>query len=178
MTACMRRFATCMTSPPLTRHNDVMSDPVPARSLAERRQAAQTQLRESSHCWLATSSDGRGPHLIPVSFWWDGTSLTTATFDGSVTVRNIRAQPKTRVSVGTTADVLMIDAAATIVPVTGIGPDEADGYARASRTDPREVPGFTYIRLVPRRMQVWRNPAEFTGRTVMRGGEWLDRPVD
>jgi hypothetical protein len=134
-----------------------MSDPVPARSLA---------------------GDGRGPHLIPVSFWWDGTRLTTATFDDSVTARNIRAQPKVRVSVGTTADVLMIDATATIVPVTGIGPSEADGYARASRTDPRQVPGFAYVRLAPTRMQVWRNAAEFAGRTVMRDGKWLGRPAD
>lgn len=155
-----------------------MSTQIPARSLAERRQDAQTQLRGGGHCWLATSSDGHGPHLIPVSFWWDGAGLTTATFDDSVTARNIRAQPRVRVSVGTTTDVLMIDAVAAIVPVAGIDPDEADGYARASRTDPRKIPGFTYVRLAPRRMQAWRNPAEFAGRTVMRGGRWLDAPVD
>jgi general stress protein 26 len=149
-----------------------------ARSLAERQRAAMKQLREHSHFWLATASDGHGPHLIPVSFWWDGSRLTTATFENSRTVKNIQAQPKVRVSVGTTADVLLIDAVASLVPVTGIDPAEADGYARASRNDPRSIPGFVYIRLTPRQMQMWRNPAEFTGRTVMRGGVWLDAPVD
>jgi hypothetical protein len=37
--------------------------------------------------------------------------------------------------------------------------------------------GFVYVQLIPRRMQVWRGPAEFSGRTVMRGGEWIDDPV-
>jgi hypothetical protein len=27
-------------------------------------------------------------------------------------------------------------------------------------------------------MQVWKGPAEFSGRTVMRAGVWLDDPVD
>lgn len=155
-----------------------MNDQFSPRSLAERQEAARERLRASDHCWLATSSDGHGPHLIPVSFWWDGTRLITATFDDSVTARNVRAQPKVRVSVGTTADVLMIDAIATVVPVAGVEPAEADGYARASRNDPRSVPGFTYLRLAPGRMQVWRNPAEFPGRTVMRAGQWLEHPVD
>lgn len=155
-----------------------MSDPVPARSLAERRQWALDQLRAESHCWLATSSDGRGPHLIPVSFWWDGSRLTTATFAGSRTAKNIEAQPEVRVSVGATTDVLMIDALAGIVPVAGIDPAEADGYVRSSRIDPRSVPGFVYVRLEPRRMQVWRGQSEFAGRTVMRDGAWLDAPVD
>ncbi|MBO0822104.1 MAG: pyridoxamine 5'-phosphate oxidase family protein [Nocardiopsaceae bacterium] len=154
-----------------------MNDRIQARSLAERRRDALEHLRADRHLWLATAGDGRGPHLIPASFWWDGSRLITATFSDSVTVRNIRDQPKVRVSLGTTTDVLMIDATAAVVAVAGIGPAEADGYTRASRVDPRSAPGFTYIRLTPRRMQVWRNQAEFAGRTVMRGGTWLDAPA-
>ena len=72
----------------------------------------------------------------------------------------------------------MIDATAVIVAVADIDTAAAQGYARASRNDPRSVPGFTYIQLTPERMQVWKGVAEFTGRTVMRGGVWLDNPVD
>jgi short-subunit dehydrogenase len=67
-----------------------------ARPLSERREAAREHLRSHSHLWLATASDGRGPHLIPVSYWWDGSRLTTATFENSRTLRNVRAQPKVR----------------------------------------------------------------------------------
>ncbi len=153
-------------------------DEVQPRSLLERRKAAVAHLRSDSNLWLATARDGLGPHLIPVSYWWDGTELTTATFENSRTLNNVRAQPRVRASIGSTSDVLMIDATATIVPVADVDPRAAEGYARASRNDPRSVPGFTYIRLVPNRIQVWRGPAEFAGRTVMDRGVWLDHPID
>ena len=85
-----------------------------ARRLAERRKAAMERLRSNNNLWLATASDGRGPHLAPLSYRWDGSRLTTATFEGSRTLKNVRAQPKVRAAIGTTGDVLMIDATATI----------------------------------------------------------------
>lgn len=151
---------------------------VQARSLSERREAARQHLSSNRHLWLATAADGRGPHLIPVSYGWDGSRLTTATFESSRTLKNVRHQPKVRASIGNPNDVLMIDATAVIVAVADIDTAGAEGYARASRNDPRSVPGFVYIQLTPTRMQVWRGPAEFSGRTVMRGGRWLDEPVD
>jgi hypothetical protein len=151
---------------------------VAPRTLLERRAAAVERLSSNSNLWLATASDGRGPHLIPVSYWWDGSRLTTATFENSRTLENVRAQPKVRVSIGSTGDVLMVDATATIVAVIDIDPDAAEGHARAAGNDPRSVPGFTHVQLVPQRMQVWRGPAESAGRTVMRDGVWLDTPVD
>jgi general stress protein 26 len=155
-----------------------MSNQAQARPLPERREAAREHLRSHSNLWLATASDGRGPHLIPASFWWDGSRLTTATFEGSRTLKNVRAQPKVRVSLGSTGDVLMIDATAVIVDLADIDAAAAEGYARASGNDPRTNPDFVYIQLTPERMQVWRGRSEFAGRTVMRGGVWLDDPVD
>jgi general stress protein 26 len=150
---------------------------VRARTLAERREAALERLRSNSNLWLATASDGRGPHLIPVSYWWNGTRLLTATFEGSRTLRNVRAQPKVRASIGSTGDVLMIDATAAIMAAADIDSAAADGYAQASGVPP-STPGFTYVELVPERMQVWKGPEEFSGRTVMRACGWLDEPVD
>jgi hypothetical protein len=148
------------------------------RSLSERREAALQRLGSTeSNLWLATASDGAGPHLIPVSYWWDGTRLLTATFDHSRTLLNIRDQPKVRASIGPTTDVLMIDAIAATVTAANVDEAAAEGYAKASGI-PTGTPGFTYIHLVPQRIQVWKGPLEFAGRTVMRGGVWLDDPVD
>jgi Pyridoxamine 5'-phosphate oxidase len=147
------------------------------RTLSERREAALERLRSNSNLWLATASDGRGPHLIPVSYWWDGGCLLTATFESSRTLRNILAQPKVRASIGSTGDVLMIDATAAVMAAADIDATAAEGYAQASGV-PQSAPGFTYVQLVPDRMQVWKGPAEFSGRTVMRAGVWLDDPVD
>lgn len=154
-------------------------DEVP-RPLPDRRAAALEHLRSSGNLWFATASDGRGPHLIPVSYSWDGARLTTATFQNSRTLKNVRAQPKVRVAVGSTGDVLTIDATARIVPVTDIDPAAADGYAQAAGNDPRSVPGFTYIQLEPERMLVWRGPKEFAASlTAQHPGVRIDtKPAD
>lgn len=150
---------------------------IQVRTLPERREAALEHLRSNSNLWLATASDGTGPHLIPVSYWWDGARLTTATSETSRTARNVRAQPKVRAAIGGTGDVLMIDASVAIVPWGDLDERTAEGYARASGV-PRSTPGFVYLQLLPERMQVWKGAAEFSGRTVMRAGAWLDHPVD
>src|SRR5438128_10053460 len=140
---------------------------VQARPLAERRKAALERLRSNSNLWLATASDGRGPHLIPLSYWWDGSRLTTATFESSRTVKNVRAQPKVRAAIGTTGDPLMIDATATIASVAEVADiaEVAERYAQASGNDPRSAPGFVYIQLVPQRIQLWEGVADFAART-------------
>jgi hypothetical protein len=147
------------------------------RPLPERREAALERLGSGGNLWLATASDGRGPHLIPVSYWWDGERLITATFEGSRTLNNIRVQPRVRASVGSTSDVLMIDATAAVVAAAELEESAVAGYEQASGVL-RSTPGFVYVQLVPKRMQVWSGPAEFSGRTVMRAGVWLNDPVD
>ncbi len=71
----------------------------------------------------------------------------------------------------------MIDATVTIATVADFA-EVAKRYAQASGNDPQSVPGFVYIQLVPERIQLWKGVAEFTGRTVMRAGVWLDDPID
>src|SRR5260370_4568073 len=153
---------------------------VQAGPLAERRKAALERLRSNTNLWLATASDGRGPHLIPLAYWWDGSRSTTATFEGSRTLKNVRAQPKVRAAIGSAADVLMIDATATIATVADITDiaEVAKRYAQASGNDPQSEPGFVYIQLVPDRIQLWKGVAEFTGRTAIGAGVWLEDPLD
>jgi hypothetical protein len=111
-----------------------------------------------------------------VSYWWDGARLTTSTFENSRTLMNMEVQPTIRASIGATTDVVMIDATAVIMAADDVDDAAKDGYAQVSRI-PRGTPGFIYVQLFPKRIQVWRGPAEFTGRTVMRDGEWLDDPA-
>jgi hypothetical protein len=96
--------------------------------------------------------------------------------EGSRTLNNMRVQPQVRASIGSTSDVIMIDAAAAVVVGAGLEESAIEGYERASGV-PRSTPGYVYVQLAPRRIQVWRGPAEFSGRTVMRAGEWLDNPA-
>jgi hypothetical protein len=70
----------------------------------------------------------------------------------------------------------MIDAVAVVMAADDVRDATRDGYARASGI-PREKRGFDYIQLRPERVQVWKGPAEFTNRTVMRDGARLDDPL-
>ncbi|PXX55608.1 general stress protein 26 [Nocardia tenerifensis] len=156
------------------------TEPVPLplpRSLEQRRADALDRLGTSHQMWLATAGKNDGPHLIPVAYIWNTNALTTATFERSRTVANLRTIPRARVAIGDTADLIMIDAAASFIPVDAIDPAAADRYAQVSH-DPRSMPGFIYIQLVPQRIQVWNGFHEFTERTVMAEGRWLDRPID
>jgi hypothetical protein len=147
------------------------------RPLAERREAARQRLCTHHQLWLATGSDGHGAHLIPVSFVWANEHLTMATLAHSRTMANLRANPRARAAIGQTDDVVIIDGDVSIVDVADIDPATADRYAKVSH-DPRLMPGFLYLYLLPARIQVWNGFHEYGGRTVMLDGCWLDEPVD
>jgi Pyridoxamine 5'-phosphate oxidase len=159
------------------------SNPLPPalRSLTQRREAALKLLQDNTNLWLATGSDGHGAHLIPVAYVWDGTRLTMATFAHSRTTANLRAYPHARVAIGPTDHLTMIDGDVSLVDPADMDSDIADRYARISfdpRTWPPTMPPLVYLRLVPTRVQAWNGFHEFTGRTVMAQGRWLDEPID
>lgn len=157
---------------------ELASVPVP-RSLAKRQAHVRERLESAFRMWLATGSDGRGAHLIPVAYVWDGSVLYTATFASSRTVTNTTAHPRIRIALDDTSDVVMIDASASTIEVADLDDDIAECYAKVSN-DPRAYPDgrFVYLRLQPRRIQVWNGFHELGGRTVMLNGRWLERPVD
>ena len=147
-----------------------------ARSRQQRRQDALAKLSEvHADAWVASSADGVA-HLVPLSYAWDGACLIVVSDDAALTTRNIRASGGARVALGTTRDVVMVEA----VLDDSVGRDAETSsieeiYARQADWDPREVEGdFVYLRLRPRRIQVWREANEIAGRTVMRDGAWID----
>lgn len=152
-----------------------MSDQPQPRSLATRASDARERLQTATQMWLATG--GSTPHLIPVAVVFDEGNLVTATFERSKTVANLRSAPRARLALGTTADVVMVDASAEFVPVPLLDTATGDRFALISH-DPRAMPGFTYLRFTPERIQAWNGFHEFGGRTVMREGAWLAEAVD
>ena len=48
--------------------------------------------------------------------------------------------------------------------------EEADAVAARTGVDPRSDPDAGYLRLLPRRIQAWRTPAEVAERTILRDG--------
>ena len=145
------------------------------RSAEQRRADALAKLTaHNGDCWVA-SADDDGAHLVPLSYAWDGQHLVLAIDPSSRTALNIIGSGRSRVALGHTRDVVMIDAVLVrTVPLDEAG-SLADLYAGQTDWDPRAGGGwpFTFVLLRPERVQVWREADEIAGRTVMRNGDWL-----
>jgi general stress protein 26 len=140
------------------------------RSAEQRKSDTLTRLASDVDAWVATAdSDGDG-YLVPLSFLWDGAGMVVSTPRSSVTGRNLSRGGRVRAGVGLVRDVIMIDGTAELVE------DERtmDAFAAKDGWDPRkEDDDYAFFRIVPERIQAWREVNELPGRTLMRDGTWL-----
>src|ERR1700744_1031147 len=125
--------------------------------------------------WVASASLAGAVHLVPLSHSWNGSEVILATEPTSRTVANVTANPRVRLALGDTRDVVMIDAALVeAMPTPGAPAALANGYAAQAGWDPREDGGdYVYVVLAPERIQVWQEAEDLDGRTVMRNGAWV-----
>jgi nitroimidazol reductase NimA-like FMN-containing flavoprotein (pyridoxamine 5'-phosphate oxidase superfamily) len=140
------------------------------RSAEQRKSDTLTRLASDVDAWVATADAAGDVYLVPLSFLWDGAGLIVSTPPSSATGRNLSRGGRVRVGVGQLRDVTMIDGIAESVP------DERtkDAFAAKHGWDPREEAGdYAFFRIVPDRVQAWREVDELPGRTLMRDGEWL-----
>ena len=144
------------------------------RDRAARQADTLARLERDVDVWVATAR-GDIPHLIPLSFLWDGARLLLATPDASVTARNLRATGRARLTLGTTRDVVVIEGTAETLPLAAVAASVADAFAARTGFDPRQSAArMAFIWIQPRRIQAWREEAELAGRELMREGVWLD----
>jgi len=142
------------------------------RTRRQRGQDTLARLDTDVDLWVATA--GATPHLIPLSFLWDGATLLISTPEASPTGRNLRATGRVRLGFGPTRDVVLIEATADAVPAAEIPPEVGDAFAVRTGFDPRALrTRYLYFRIRPRRVQAWREENELAGRDLMRDGEWL-----
>lgn len=142
----------------------------PPRSAEQRKNDTLAQLASEVDAWIATADTAGSGYLVPLSFLWDGAGLIVSTPRASVTGRNLSRSGRVRAGVGQVRDVIMIDGIAEPVQ------DERtkDAFAAKHGWDPRQEAGdYAYFRIVPDRVQAWREVNELPGRTLMRDGDWL-----
>ena len=143
------------------------------RSTEQRRQDALYRLGHDVDAWVATTDTDTGaPRLTPLSFLWHDESLVLSTVTASPTGRNLAANPSVQVGIGLTRDVVLVQGT---IEVLGAVPEPlGDAFAAKTGFDPRTLSDpYTYFRLHPRTIQVWREEDELAGRWVMRAGVWL-----
>ncbi|MYR46212.1 pyridoxamine 5'-phosphate oxidase family protein [Streptomyces sp. SID5910] len=142
------------------------------RSRAQRRKDTEYRLTHDTDVWVASASADGVPHLVPLSFDWDGEALLAATPPDSPTGRNLAASGVARLALGHTRDVTMIDGEVEVLDA--LTPERADLFAERSGFDPRAASApYRWFRIVPRRVQAWREANELPGRDLMRDGRWL-----
>nr|WP_237518141.1 pyridoxamine 5'-phosphate oxidase family protein [Streptomyces sp. SID4982] len=108
-------------------------------------------------------------------FRWDGQAVWMCTGAGSATVRNLREEPRVRLALPDTSDVVLLEGEAECHPAPEVPKEAADAFAGKFGWDPRtEQAPYVYLRVVPRTVRAWCGTRELRGRVVMREGVWLD----
>jgi hypothetical protein len=128
--------------------------------------------------WVATAATEGAPHLVPVSLAWVDDRAVIAVPATSVTARNLTSNHATRLGVGPTRDVTMIDAVLERVVDVAEDAELGEAYVAQADWDPRRDTGYVFLVLRPVRVQAWREANEIAGRTLMREGTWLVRTLD
>jgi hypothetical protein len=144
------------------------------RSTAQRRADALDKLENDEDVWVATAA-GDAAYLIPLSLCWLDGHVVVTTPAHSPTARNAAASGQARLALGGTRDVVIIDASVvSVVPQPDADQALVGAFRNRTGWAPEEAEGnYVYLRFQPRRVQVWRNVEELSGRTVMRDGTWL-----
>ncbi|MET7485225.1 pyridoxamine 5'-phosphate oxidase family protein [Streptomyces sp. NPDC005538] len=147
----------------------------PARTAKQRKQDTLRRLEHDEDAWVATAGEGGGaPYLVPLSFVWDGSTLLFATPTASPTGRNLAATGVARLGIGPTRDLVMIEGTVTMLTAADLPEEDAEIFASKTGFDPRQLTtAYSYFRVLPQRVQAWREANELKGRDLMRDGEWL-----
>lgn len=151
-----------------------MTTPEPRPAATRRADVLAKLTAPVSDAWVATASTA-GPYLVPLTLAWLRERIVLATDGRSRTAVNLAATGTVRLALGTTRDVVMIDAVLEeTFPVAQAPSWVADGYAGSADWDPRAAGGsYAYLILRPDRIQAWREENEIADRTLMRDGAWL-----
>jgi hypothetical protein len=143
------------------------------RSREQRRGDTMNRLETDVDIWVATAH-GNQPHLIPLSFAWDGVRIILATPSGSPTARNAAMGGRIRLALGPPRDVTVFDAATVVVACQTADADVAEAFRRRVEWDPRdEEVEHSFLIATPTTARAWRSVPELAGRTLMRDGLWL-----
>jgi hypothetical protein len=97
-----------------------------------------------------------------------------ATPTDSPTGRNLAATRAVRLGLGETRDVVMIDGEVEVLELDVLPREQGDRFAARAGFDPRTLEtSYRWFRILPRRIQAWREVNELSDRELMRDGSWL-----
>jgi hypothetical protein len=144
------------------------------RTRMQRRRDTEHRLAHDIDVWVASAAADGAPHLVPLSFDWDGEALLVATPTDSPTGRNLAATRAVRLGLGDTRDVTMIDGDVEVLEIDALSQERGDLFAARAGFDPRALTTpYRWFRIVPHRIKAWREVDELADRKLMADGRWL-----
>ena len=111
------------------------------RQTAERRRDALERLVTERDAWVSTAHPDHGPHQVPLWFLWDGRAVWVCTSATSVTARNVREEPRVRLALPDTFDVVLLQGEAECFPDQEV----PGGVRRQVRVGPAHGRGFLSV---------------------------------
>lgn len=168
----MYRFVCAATLSIMTNQAE-SADPPPARPISRRKQDALARLAGDEDAWVATASQDGVPTMVPLSFLWTAGTLLMATRTTNPTAVNIGRIGRAVISLGTTRDVILIEADAELLTSDKVPEAEHDAFAAKHHWDPRGYSAWSHLRFHPRALRAWREENELSTRLLMRDGVWL-----
>ncbi|GGT55596.1 hypothetical protein GCM10010207_64490 [Streptomyces atratus] len=99
------------------------------RQVAERRRDSLERLATERDVWVSTAHPDHGPHQVPLWFSWDGRAVWMCTSATSVTARNVRKEPRVRLSLPDTFDVVLLQGEAECFTDQNVPGDAADAFS-------------------------------------------------
>ena len=112
------------------------------RSRAQLRRDTEHRLTHNVDVWVASASADGAPHLVPLSFDWDGEAPLVATPTDSPTGRNVAATRAVRLGLGHTREVSMVEGEVEVLEIDALPQQRVTGSPRA--------PASTGVRWPPR----------------------------
>jgi hypothetical protein len=144
------------------------------RPRTQRRRDTERRLTDDIDLWVASASADGAPYLVPLSFDWQDEALLVATPADSPTGRNLAAGRTARVGLGHTRDVSMVDGEVEVYELDALPKERGDRFAARTGFEPRALATpYRWFRILPRRIQAWREVNELPDRELMRDGRWL-----
>ncbi|MFD0540791.1 pyridoxamine 5'-phosphate oxidase family protein [Actinomadura luteofluorescens] len=96
------------------------------RQVAERRRDTLERLVGERDVWVSTAHPDHGPHQVPLWFLWDGRAVWMCTGAASATARNVRDEPRVRLALPDTFDVVLLQGKAECFPDQEVPDDAAE----------------------------------------------------
>lgn len=145
-----------------------------ARPGAQRRRDTERRLAQDTDAWVSTASADGVPHLVPLSFYWDGEALLLATPADGPSGTNLAVSGTVRLALGHTRDVTLIEGDVVVLEIDEPPDTYAKKYLARTGWDPRAAAQpCRWFCVTPTRIQAWREENELAGRDLMRDGAWL-----